>query len=146
MPKYTVAQFRDLAGPTNPNGILSPAFLMLKQALDTGDRPENVVQALYDWIGQRPAGNTKLASLEKLLDLSPDEALDGIIQLIGGGMNREHLPPVVVNTLRRALGTIAASHIRDKSREIEREQDRLSQMRAKFGVESAERIVADLLS
>jgi hypothetical protein len=143
MPKFGIAKFRDLSGPTNPTGILSPAFLMLKQALDGGDSPENVTQALYDWLAQR---KITPAQVDKFLDLEPDQAFQELIKAIGGGLVHDPergrtLPPLVVTTLKRALAHIAGKHVLRSERELGVAQNRLSRIKSKFAVESAQALV-----
>ena len=150
-PRYGVAQFRDLSGPTNPTGILSPAFLMLKQALDRGDTPENVKQALYGWLSSRQSigSSTERANamrkVDKLLRLKPELALDRLIALIGGGIRGAGLPPLVITTLQRTLAHIAGDYVNRMEPRLRREQARLSGMRRRYGAESAEAVVASLL-
>ena len=147
MPKFGIAKFSDLSGPTNPTGILSPAFLMLKQALDGGDSPENVTQALYDWLAQR---KVTPAQVDKFLDLEPDQAFSELLKAIGGGLVHDPergrtLPPLVVNTLKRALAHIAGKHVIHREQELGVARDRLSRIKSKFAVESAQELVALLL-
>jgi len=147
MPKYGIAKFSDLSGPTNPTGILSPAFLMLKQALDGGDTPENVTQALYDWLVQR---KVTPAQVDKFLDLEPDQALQELLKAIGGGLVHDPgkgrtLPPLVVTTLKKALAYIAGKHVARSEREFDVARGRLSRIKSKFAVESAQELVAQLL-
>jgi len=146
MPKYGIAKFSDLSGPTNPTGILSPEFLILKQALDGGDSPENVTQALYDWLAKR---NVTPAQVDKLLRLKPDLAFQRLIKLIGGGLvhdpdNGRKLPPLVVETLKKALTYIAGRYTARMEPRLQRQQTRLSGINRRYGVESAQELV-DLL-
>lgn len=147
MPKFGIAKSTDLTGPTNPTGILSPAFLMLKQALDKGDTPENVTQAFYDWLAQR---RIKPAQVDQFLDLEPDQAFSELIKAIGGGLVHDpakgrELPPLVVTTLKKALAHIAGKHVLRSQQELDVAQGRLSRIKSRFAVESAQEIVASLL-
>lgn len=143
MPKFMVAKASDLSGAGNPTGIWSPAFLMLKKALEDGDNPENVKQALYDWLGQRKVSP---AQVDALLDLKPDEALAALVQKIGGGLNPESLPPVMLDTLRKTLARIAQTYGEKQGAELANQQQRLDRIKAAF-VEgrSPDSVVRDLL-
>ena len=129
MPKFTIAKASDLAGAGNPTGIWSPAFLMLKQALDNGDDPENVMQALYDWLGQRKVSP---AQVDALLDLSPEEALAALVQKISGSLDHKSLPPVMLDTLRKTLAHIAQTYGEKQSAELAQRQQRLDRIKAAF--------------
>ena len=176
--KHFTANFSDLSGPTNPTGIWSPAFLMLKQALDNGDEPDNVLQALEGWLCNKksmPSSELKPGSLERILDLptecpqckdgSPEncpqcggsghtdavyDALIGLIYSKGGKLankvGRNTLPPLVQQTLRRAIQRIAQRHIERGQQNVDKEQARLSGLRQRYGVESAPKIVRHLLA
>lgn len=141
MPKVFTAQHSDLSGPTNPTGILSPQFLALKQALDRGDAADNVLQALSDWLAQRGKGTT---NLEPILDLGPDGALDALIERIGGGLDKNRLPPVALQTLQRAVQRLAGKHVERREREMDAERGRIAGMRASYRLE-ARQIVDSLL-
>lgn len=142
--KAFAAQFSDLSGPTNPTGILSPAFLALKQALDRGDEPDNVLQALYDWLSQR---NITPAQVDKILDLPDMEsAYDALIGLVGGKLSPKALPPAVQQTVQRAIQRLAQKYVQGRERELDQERDRLSTLRGRYGVESASQVVRRLLS
>jgi hypothetical protein len=132
MPKVGVAQFSDLSGPTNPTGILSPSLLMLKQALDRGDDPENVKQALFDWISSRTQRGGTADQVEKLLELPPDKALHGLIQLIGAGMDPSSLPALVTKTLRRTLAHIAGEVAHREGRNIAQTINRMRALKKRF--------------
>lgn len=143
MPKTFTAQFSDLSGPTNPTGILSPAFLTLKLALDRGDTPDNVLQALYDWLSQK---KIEPAQLDKILDLSsPEAASDALVGLIGGKLKPQELPPVVQQTLRRTIRRLAQKHVEHHQRELDVAQQRLASVQQRFRDESAPEIVRHLL-
>jgi hypothetical protein len=129
MAKFGIAKFSDLSGATNPSGIWSPAFLMLKQALDRGDTPDNVRQALYDWLGQRKVSADQV---DALLELSPDEALAGLIQKIGGGLRAETLPQDVKDTLRRTLAKIAQTYADKEQQALASRQSRLDRIKSQF--------------
>lgn len=142
MPKVFAAQFSDLSGPTNPTGILSPAFLVLKQALDRGDDPDNVLQALYDWLSQR---NVQPSYVDRLLALEPEAAYDALLSLIGGKLSPKALPPVVQGTLKRTIQAIARRYVQGREVDLAKEQDRLGGLKARYGVESASQVVRRLL-
>lgn len=142
MPKSFTASFSDLSGPTNPTGILSPAFLALKQALDRGDTPENVLQALYDWLSQR---KVEPSHVDRILDLEPEAAYEALVALIGGKLSPKVLPPVVQQTLKRTIQTIAQRYVERGEQSLAKEQERLSALRTRYGVESAPQLVRHLL-
>ena len=138
------ANFNDLSGPTNPTGILSPAFLRLKLALDHGDKPENVLQALYDWLSQK---KILPAQVDAILDLpSSEHACEALLELVNGKMIHRHLPEVAKQTLKRAIQLIAQRHVGAKTKDIEAETQRLSGIQGRFGMESATRIVNKMLN
>lgn len=143
MPKFITIKSSDLSGAGNPTGVWSPAFLILKKALDDNDDPANVKQALYDWLGQRAVTP---AQVDALLDLKPDEAMAALVQKIGGGLTPESLPPVMLSTLRKTLGHIAQTYGEKQSAELAQQQQRLDRIKSAF-VEgrSPETVVNDLL-
>jgi len=143
MPKFITAKFSDLSGAGNPTGIWSPSFLILKKALEAGDDPENVKQALYDWLGQRKVTPQQV---DALLDLAPDEALSALVHKIGGGVSRTSLPPVMLDTLRKTLARIAQTYGEKQQAELTHQQQRLDRIKSAF-VEgrSPESVVRDLL-
>ena len=142
MPKAFAAQFSDLSGPTNPTGILSPAFLALKQTLDRGDTPENVLQALYDWLSQKKIEPTHV---DKILDLEPAAAYDALIGLIGGKLSPKSLPLIVQQTLQKTIRLIAQRYAQGREQELAKEQERISGLKGRYGVESAQQVVRRLL-
>lgn len=129
MPKFITVKSSDLAGAGNPTGIWSPSFLILKKALDNGDDPANVKQALYDWLGQR---RVSPAQVDALLDLPPKEALAALVQKIGGSVTPESLPPVMLDTLRKTLAHIAQTYSEKQSAELAQQQQRLDRIKAAF--------------
>ena len=129
MPKFLTVQSSDLAGPTNPTGIWSPSFLMLKKALENGDDPANVKQALYGWLSQR---KTSPAQVDALLDMEPDEALAALVQKIGGGIQHDRLPPVMLSTLRKTLAYIAQTYHEKQAAQLAQSQQRLDRIKAAF--------------
>lgn len=129
MPKILIANSNDLGGAGNPSGIWSPAFLMLKKALESGDDPENVKQALYDWLGQRKVSPQQV---DALLDLEPDEALAALVQKIGAGLEPGRLPPVMLDTLRKTLARIAQTYGEKQGAELTQQQQRLDRIKAAF--------------
>lgn len=146
MPKTFIAKSSDFGGPTNPTGIWSPAFLMLKHALDGGDDPDNVRQALYNWLAQR---HVSAAQVDVLLDLEPEEALAALVQKIGGGLSHDAkhitLPPAVLDTLRKTLARIAQTYHEKQSAELAQRQQRLDRIKAQFVEGRAPGAVVDTL-
>ncbi len=138
------AQFSDLSGATNPSGIWSPAFLAFKRAVDHGDTPDNVIQALYDWLSQRKISP---AQVDKILDLpSMEAAYDALIGLVGGKLQPNALPPQVQQTIRRAIQRLAQKHVERGEQDLAKAQQRLTGLRGRYGVESAPQVVKKLLS
>lgn len=152
--RYGAANFSDLSGPTNPTGILSPSFLFLKQALDRGDSPEKVVEALVAWLENRTQRGYKVNELYKLLEKKPAEALQELLRLVGGGVSQfkgpavdfkaETLPPVVMDTLKRTLTYIAGLRVAEIDQQMAAAQQQRGSIRSKFP-ESAEQVVVALL-
>jgi hypothetical protein len=136
------SNYSDLSGSTNPAGVWSPAFLGLKRALDRGEEPQNVIQALYDWLGQR---NIKPSEVDNLLDLEPDVALDSLISLLSTRMSSKRLPKLYLDTLRRALQRIAAQYIVGQEKDMEARRTRLQGIQQRFKPESASEVVRHLL-
>jgi len=142
MPKAFAAQFSDLSGPTNPTGILSPAFLALKQALDRGDDPENVMQALYDWLSQR---KVEPSHVDKILELEPAAAYDALIGLIGGKLSPKSLPLIVQQTIQKTIQKIAQRYVERGEQDLAKRRDHLTGLKTRYGVESAPQLVRRLL-
>ena len=128
MPKFMVAKSSDLSGAGNPQGIWSPSFLILKKALEAGDDPANVKQALYDWLGQRKVSPEQV---DALLDLTPEEALEALVLKMGGGLHKD-LPPVMLDTLRKTLGYIAQTYSEKQGAELAQKQQRLDRIKSAF--------------
>lgn len=145
MAKFGVVSSNDLRGPTNPTGILSPAFLFLKQSLDRGDEPRVVLDNLYNWLADKTQRGLKRTELDKLLRLKPDLALKRLIALIGGGMRQQSLPPLVIQTLQRTLQHAATVHVANRENKLKRETARIGGIKKRYGVESAAQLVASLL-
>lgn len=132
--KHFAVQFSDTAGPTNPKGILSPHFLMFKRAVDNGDAPDNIIQALEDWLSNK---GTKPSAVNAILqNADPSAALDSLLELVGGGLRREALPPQVVATLQQAVKRIAGRHIAGREAEMDKERAGLTSMRQRYQVEA----------
>ncbi len=129
--KAFTAKFSDL-GPsrTNPAGLWSPHFIALKQALDRGDTPDNVLQALNDWLNKK--GVTP-AQLDKILAL-PDmnAAYEALVGLVGAKLNTEHLPPAIASTLKVTIQRIAQNYVKRGEQDLETERARLTGIKAKF--------------
>src|SRR5262245_7219563 len=137
MPKVFTAQFSDLSGSTNPSGIWSPSFIALKQALDRGDTPENVLQALYAWLSRK---NIEPSKVDRILELEPSAAVDALLALVGAGLNRKSLPPDVEQTLGRAVAQIARQYVAKGEAALAKERERLQQTAARHGVGEAQAI------
>lgn len=121
-PKVHIAQFKELGGPLNPTGIIDANFLILSRALETGDAPENVQQALYDWLGNLPAyKRVTPEQLDSILALGPEKAFAAVVQKIGGGLNPETLPPKPRETLQKALAYTAKKYTQRRGQEISKE-------------------------
>ena len=142
MPKVYTAQFSDTAGPTNPTGIWSPTFLALKQALDRGDTPENVVQALYDWLSQK---KIPPQHVDRILELEPAAAYDALLGLVDAKFKPKGLPALVQSTLKQALRLIVRRHVQGREQVLAKEQERLNGLKTRYGVESAPQVVRRLL-
>lgn len=140
--KHFTAQFSDLSGPTNPTGILSPAFLALKLAIDRGDAPDNVLHALYDWLSQK---NIEPTQVNKILELEPAAAYEALVGLIGGKLNARNLPTVVQQTLQKTIQLIARRSVQSQEQDIAQRQQNVSGLKSRYGVESAPSVVRRLL-
>lgn len=137
-----IAQFHELSGKTNPNAIWDANFLILSRALHTGDSPENVQQALYDWLGNLP--DYKRVTPEKLdsmLELGPEKAYAAVVQAIGGGFDAERLSPVAQKTLKAAMALIASQHIDRREQSISQEVEKLRGLRQAYRGESLARLL-----
>jgi hypothetical protein len=143
--KYGVVQFSDLSGPTNPQHIIGAQFLLLKQALDRGDDPDSILDALYDWLHVKTQRGLQRTEVDKLLRLKPELALTRLIDLIGGGMRQKSLPPLVIQTLQRVLQAAAKKHVSSREQRLNREQTRVGGIKKRYGVESAAQLAASLL-
>lgn len=134
-------------GATNPAGIWSPAYIRLKQLLDNNGDPSDVIEALYAWLDNKTQRGIKPAEVDRILDLpTPEYSYRALIDLIGGKMNPDVLPPAVQQTVKRAIQQIARNHIAKGEQEIAKSSERLGGLRARYGVESAERVVRSLLA
>jgi len=148
MPKAFSAQFSDMTaggpGSTNPSGIWSPAYQALKQALDRNDDPSNVIQALYDWLSQK---DIKPSDVDRILDLpTPEHAYAALVQMVGGKLNPEKLPPAIQQTLKRAVQQVAQQYVQKGEQALAKEGERLKGLRGRYGVESATQLVRALLA
>jgi len=138
------ANFSDFSGATNPTGIWSPAFVALKLALDRADRPDNVLQLLYDWLSQRKITPVQV---DKILDLpSMEAAYDALIGLVGGSLSPKALPPAVQQTVQRAIQRLAQKYVERGEQELDQARQRFTSIRGRYGVESARQLVRRLLS
>lgn len=146
--KAFTAKFSDMTsggpGSTNPSGIWSPAYLALKQALDHNDEPDNILQALYDWLSQK---GVKAQEVDRILNLpSMDHAYAALIQMIGGKLSPEKLPPAIQQTVKRTIQRLARRHVERGEQEVAKETERLKGLRGRYGVESAVQLVRSLLA
>ena len=136
-PRVYIAQNKELGGPMNPTGIIDANFLILVRMLGEGDDPQNVQQALYDWLGGlRQGRKVTPEGLDKMLELGPDKALSAIIQHIGGGLDERTLPPKAIETLRKALAQIASQYVHRQGQQVGREIARLRGVRQQYRAES----------
>ena len=141
MKAYT-ANFSDFSGAANPGGIWSPAFITLKLALERGEQPDTVVQALYDWLSQR---HIEPSEVDHLLDLPPDKAFEALVGMVSRDMKPEGLPRMAQDTLRRAIQRIAGNYVTRRQQDLDLQRAKLSSIRDRFNVESAAELVAALL-
>jgi hypothetical protein len=162
-PRHFIAQFSDLGGPTNPTAILSPKFLALKLAVERGDDPGNILQALYDWLGEK---NVTPRQLDKVLEMEPEAALHKLVELVKAGwkVDTAHsyrdepamdelvqdkpqpkpvLPATVVQTLRRVLAHLAQNYVGRHREEIAAREQGLQAIEQRF---RAECLAASLLA
>lgn len=147
-PSGFTAQSSDLGvSRTNPTGIWSPAYIRLKQALDNGADADTVLDALYKWLDNKTQRGITPAQVDHILDLpSPEHSYKALLELIGGKLNPEILPPLVQQTLHRAIQRIAQQHVERGEQELAKSADRLKGIRGRYGVESAKQIVRSLLA
>jgi hypothetical protein len=138
------ANFTDLTAGSamNPKGVWSPAFLALKLALDRGEQPDTVIQALYDWLSQR---HIQPSEVDTILDFPPDKAYEALVGMVSREMKPEGLPHLVQQTLRRAIEQIAGNYVTKQQSELDLQRAKLASIRDRFNVESAEGLVAALL-
>ena len=136
--------FSDLSGPLNPTGILSPAYLRLKLALDHNDTPDNVLQALYDWLSEKKIPPT---TVDKILDLpSAAHAYEALVQMIGGKLSPQTIPPAARQTLQRAIQATAQRQITSQEQGLETARARLARLKGQFDAgESAVHLVRRML-
>ena len=144
MRKPYVAKFSELSGPMNPTGIINARYLNLVSALRRGDHPDNVKQALFDWLSgkgpsQRPA--LSQAEVEAFLELEPEAAVTGLLQKISGKLvspsgQIDHLPAQVVQTLRRALQAISKDVLKREGQGIASKIAGLRQMKQRYAAET----------
>jgi len=151
MRKPYIAQFSELSGSMNPTGIINARYLNLVSALRRGDHPDNVKQALFDWLSnkgpsQRPA--LSQAEVEAFLQLEPEEAVRGLLQKISGKLvspsgQIDHLPAQVPVTLRRALQAIGKDVMKREGQGIASKIAGLRQMKQRYAAEAlAESLLA----
>lgn len=150
--KHFIAQSSDLHGSTNPTGILSPHFLRLKLALDRGADPDEILQALYNWIpnktsmGATPSDDNIRDQVAKILELpTPEEAYDSLVELIGGKLKPRGLPKLVQQTLRKVVGRVAQHAAERTDYEGSLAKGRAQTIRQRFADESADQLVGKLL-
>jgi len=138
MRKPYVAKFSELSGPMNPTGIINARYLNLVSALRRGDHPDNVKQALFDWLGKRGISQ---AQIEAFLQLEPEAAVTGLLQKISGKLvspsgQIDHLPAQVVQTLRRALQAISKDVLKREGQGIASKIAGLRQMKQRYAAET----------
>lgn len=139
------AQWSELGGKTNPQGLWDANFLILTKALHTGDNPENVRQALYDWLGNLPEHRRVTPEkLDRMLELGPEAAYASIVQSIGGGLGGlkgDTLPPVAQQTLQKALAFMADEHFDRREQSIAQELEKMRGLRQAYRGESLARLL-----
>jgi hypothetical protein len=140
--KAFTAKFSDLAGESNPTGIWSPAYLALKLAVDRGDEPKNIIQALYDWLAQRKISPHEV---DAILDLEPEAAFEALVQMVNRSIKPSSVPAPVKNTLHRVIAQIASNYVEREQQTLDQRVQRLAAMRRRFSTESATGVVAHLL-
>ena len=147
-PSGFAAKWSDLGkSPTNPHGVWSPAYIRLKQALDSNADPDTVLDAMYKWLDNKTQKGITPAQVDHILDLpSMDHAYRALLNLIGGQISPEILPPAVQQTVHRAIQRIAQRHVARGEQELLKSKERLNGIRGRYGVESASRLVRDLLA
>ena len=132
--KHHAAKFSDLAGPLNPAGIMSAKYLMLISALNRGDHPDNIKQALFDWLGEKRFSQNQILSL--INSQEPEQAVNTIIQKLGAGLRRESLPQQFIDTVRRALASAAKDERQRRGHEIGQEIARMRQTKKRYTPET----------
>src|SRR5271169_5874369 len=81
------ANFADLGGKTNPQGIWSVEYLFFKQAVDRGAPSDEIVDTLERWLATRTA--SKKGQLHAILKLTPEQALSELVNIIRAGWHVE---------------------------------------------------------
>lgn len=127
----------------NPTGILNAKYLRLVSALQHGDHPDNVKQALLDWLSTRKINQ---AEVETVLQLEPDAAVTALLQKIGGklvgpGEDIGHLPASVPKTLRQAIQAIGQDVLKREGRGIASKIASLRGIRRRYAAESLARVL-----
>jgi hypothetical protein len=142
--KAFTAKFSDLGqSRTNPAGLWSPHYVALKQTLERGDTPDNVLQALNDWLNTK--GITP-AQLDKILNLSDlNAAYEALVGLVGAKLSTEHLPPAVASTLKAAIQRLAQNYVAQGEKSLEAERARLMGIKSKFAEGAPAEVVVDKL-
>lgn len=136
--KPYIAKFSELSGPMNPTGIINAKYLNLVSALQRNDHPDNVKQALLDWLSTRGISQ---AEVESVLQLQPDEAVTAMLQKIGGklvGPGKEigHLPAQVPKTMRQAIQALGRSVLKREGKGIASKIASLRGIRHRYAAES----------
>lgn len=142
--KSFAANFSDFGGATNPSGIWSPAYIALKRALDHGADPDKVLTALYGWLSHPRKKSIKPADVDKILELSPEQAYATLVKLIGGGLEPGSLPAGVQETLKRVIMRLAHLYVERGRQAVAKETERLSVVQKRY--ESAQQVVQRLLA
>lgn len=156
-PRVGAARFSDLGGPMNPSGVMSAQFLMLLQALKTGDKPENIATALQHYMDSRTPHDRAKVDVARLLasSASPDEALRKLLTALKVGIKTENpdggpapldsIPASVKAALEQAVSHIVGTHARGLESDARRALDDVASLRQRFGLASADEVVESLL-
>lgn len=147
-PSGFAAKWSDLGkSPTNPHGVWSPAYIRLKQALDNDADPDTVLDAMYKWLDNKTQRGITPEQVDHILDLpSMEHAYTALLNLIGGQISPEILPPAVQQTVKRAVQRLAQRYVERGEQGLAKEADRLKGLRGRYGVESASAVVRALLA
>lgn len=129
MAKVFTANFRDLGGASNPTGIMSPRYLYLKKALESGNVDE-AKAALFAWLEDKGLGRGRV---EALLDMEPDIAFRELVAMLKAGLKPESLPKDFAGTLKRVLAMVAGDYSTGQELELAKQKERIGGIRKRFG-------------